>query len=1204
MALTDEILMGTVRQIKKERFWRYLVPAILFIISAIFIQGFLSWVNSPEKIRDNFQSTLKEKELLLHSYTNILESNYNSRERKVKEIFTTNEEDAMENAGLSLFVYEDDSLTWWSTNSVPLKAQLYPELKKSYPLIEKNQNGWYLVERYHSGLYTFEGRILIKFAFPFQNEYLQNTFQKDFYVPGGTDLSVNKQGFNIYAGNGKYLLSLKIPSDPEFTTTSQTILLILYFVGLIFFITALYWFLLLNTFLSRRRWLLIAIFGSSLILIRFIQVYFKIPHVLYRTELFGPTSFASSFFFPSLGDFFINSLLLLAFSFVFYMRSPTKIFAEKARKYGLIVTITITLIVCGIITVNLVRDLVYNSTIPFTLQNISSLNFFSFLGFIIISSIFLSLFFVASRLLNWLATLLGLSNKPFYHNLRLSKYSITSILGYLIGFAVFATILLNAFNQKIEKDRRELLAIKLGAERDPLAEMMFARFEKNLILDPALKIMIRQGRNTDTIVGYLQKHYFKDYWNNYSLQFTLCYGEKVLRVQPQNYLVNCESYFHTLINEIGKPTASKYFYYLDYGYGFKNYLAVLPVYSQTSDTTNAYIEISSKLVFKDPGYPELLVDKRQVQMPDLSDYSYAFYRNGKLINRVGTFHYSMESDNVLDTIILQPYFFSEGGMNHYFFPIDKNNHLLISKKENSLLDNIAPFSYLFFFFAIFTVLFIIVTRFPLSFHDSWFSLGARLQLAMSSVLITSFLIIGILMVYYIIRLNAEKNENNLSDRAHSMLVELQHRLGNLDDISSESPSDLEQLLTKFSNVYFSDVNMYGVDGRLIATSRPEIFETGLVSGLMNSRAYINMKDKHLSYYILRETIGIHSYNSAYMPFYNEQNKLLAYLNLPYFTRQEDLKSQISTFLIAFINVYVFLIIIGLVISLIVSKYIIRPLTLLTGNIGRLGFGRKNERLEWSRNDEVGKLVDEYNRMVFELEKSALLLARSERESAWREMAKQVAHEIKNPLTPMKLSVQHLQKAWKDKAPDWEERLQRFTETMTEQIETLSSIASEFSDFAKMPAKNEEIIDIQEVIEKTLTLYQDIASIRFLFRKSENPQYILADRKQIIRVLTNLINNAVYAIGEKAEGVITISVVSEKEAVLVTISDNGSGISREQAEHIFQPNFTTKSSGMGLGLAIVKSIVQGTGGEILFHSEEGKGTTFMMRFPILEKTKLH
>ncbi len=1187
----------------KNRFWTFFLPALLFILTAISIQGYFGWKNSPEKIQKKFQHTLKEKEQLLETYMGILKKNYPQHRKNFNGSLTENEKGNLDQAGLSLFIYEKDSLKWWSTNTIPLPYLIHPDPHQTFPCIQESKNGWYLVTRNYNGLNIIEGRILIRYAFPFENEYLQNDYQEDFMVPEGTKITLNRNDYPIVSQQGKYLFSLKIPADPPLTRSPFIILLVLYVLALILFIASLYRLLLLIPRLTKNRWLFLLVFFFILVGVRFVQVYFQIPKVLYNTELFGPTSFSSSFFFPSLGDFLINSLIFLVFAYVFYLS-----FSGETRritgpgKYGYMVLIICALVICLIIAVHLVKDLVVNSTIPFTLQNVSNLDFNSFLGFIIISSVFLSLFLIGSRLINWMIILSGITTLPFSINIRFWKFSVSNILVYLVFFSVFATVILNHYNEKIEKDKRKLLAIKLGATRDPLAEMMFARFEPTLLNDSILKGLILQNRNTDSITRYLQDKYFKDYWNNFSIQFTLCHGDKQLRVQPQNYLVNCDSYFRTLIREMGKPTFSKQFYYLDYGYGFKNYLAVLPVSSPSSDTTYTYIEISSKLVFKDLGYPELLVDKRQVQVPDLSEYSYAFYRNKKLVNRMGTYQYSMELDHTVDKHPGLAHFYSKEGMNHYCFPIDKTNNLIISKQDSTLLDRIAPFSYLFLFFALYTLLFITLTRFHVIFRNSWFSLSTRLQLAMSGVLITSFLIIGILMVYYIIRLNSDKNLENLSDRAHSMLVELQHKIGTLDDIHTESPSNLEQMLTKFSNVYFSDVNMYDVDGKLIATSRPEIFETGLVSTMMNSTAYSNMKSKHLSYYNLKETIGSHSYNSAYMPFYNDQNKLLAYLNLPYFTRQEDLKSEISTFLIAFINIYVFLIIIGLMLSLVVSKYIIRPLSLLTGNIEKLGFGRKNEKLEWSRNDEVGKLVDEYNRMVQELEKSAGLLAQSERESAWREMARQVAHEIKNPLTPMKLSVQHLQRAWKDKAPDWEDRLRRFTETMTEQIETLSQIASEFSDFAKMPAKNDEKLDIEEVIEKTLTLYQDIPSIRFVFTKSSFPRYILADRKQMLRVFTNLINNAVYAIGEKTDGMITFSAVDEKDSVLITVSDNGSGISREQAGRIFQPNFTTKTSGMGLGLAIVRSIVQGAGGEILFHSEEGKGTTFMIRFPLLEKNK--
>ena len=204
---------------------------------------------------------------------------------------------------------------------------------------------------------------------------------------------------------------------------------------------------------------------------------------------------------------------------------------------------------------------------------------------------------------------------------------------------------------------------------------------------------------------------------------------------------------------------------------------------------------------------------------------------------------------------------------------------------------------------------------------------------------------------------------------------------------------------------------------------------------------------------------------------------------------------------------------------------------------------------------------------------------------------------------MKLSVQHLEKAWKDHTSDWDERLKRFTETMTEQIESLSAIASEFSDFAKMPVTQPENLDINEILENVEALYQDTSQIRFEFRYDSRVQHtILGDRKQLLRVFTNLINNAIQAIGNNEEGMISIELKSLHNKYSLKISDSGGGISAELSDRIFQPNFTTKSGGMGMGLAIVKSIIQGLGGEISFTSKEGSGTTFILVFPALEAMK--
>jgi nitrogen fixation/metabolism regulation signal transduction histidine kinase len=301
-------------------------------------------------------------------------------------------------------------------------------------------------------------------------------------------------------------------------------------------------------------------------------------------------------------------------------------------------------------------------------------------------------------------------------------------------------------------------------------------------------------------------------------------------------------------------------------------------------------------------------------------------------------------------------------------------------------------------------------------------------------------------------------------------------------------------------------------------------------------------------------------------------------------------------LVAFINIYVILIAFSIFIALVISNYITKPLQLIKDKISQLKLGRTNEKIEWSKNDEIGSLVLEYNRMVDELSNSAVLLAKSERESAWREMAKQIAHEIKNPLTPMKLSVQYLQKAWDEKTPDWDERLKRFTQTIVEQIESLSIIASEFSDFAKMPKSKFAKTEIVEVIKNSIGLFKNATPINIALNYSEN-QYVLADREQLLRVFNNLIKNAIQAVADPSKGFIEITVEQDVELVIITFKDNGKGIPREQREKVFYPNFTTKSGGMGLGLAMVKNIVQNAGGEITFESEENVGTTFIVALPV-------
>ena len=294
------------------------------------------------------------------------------------------------------------------------------------------------------------------------------------------------------------------------------------------------------------------------------------------------------------------------------------------------------------------------------------------------------------------------------------------------------------------------------------------------------------------------------------------------------------------------------------------------------------------------------------------------------------------------------------------------------------------------------------------------------------------------------------------------------------------------------------------------------------------------------------------------------------------------------------EVYLFMLVLAIILSYFLSKYITKSLKIISDKITETRLDKRNQKIDITNaSEEIYTLVAAYNSMIDELEESAVKLAASEREQAWREMAKQVAHEIKNPLTPMRLSVQSFERNFDKNDPEIEDKVAEYSTTLINQIDTMSSIAEAFSNFAKMPAQQSEMLNVPKIVKLALDIFNE-NYIQFSSEKEE----ILAkfDRTQLIRVITNLVKNAIQAMEGQENPRIMVSIHEEEENVCVIISDNGTGISEENLEKVFEPKFTTKSSGMGLGLAMVKNIVETYNGSITFTSKQGKGTTFRVRFP--------
>lgn len=398
---------------------------------------------------------------------------------------------------------------------------------------------------------------------------------------------------------------------------------------------------------------------------------------------------------------------------------------------------------------------------------------------------------------------------------------------------------------------------------------------------------------------------------------------------------------------------------------------------------------------------------------------------------------------------------------------------------------------------------------------------------------------------------------------------------------------------EMSQVHEMQLNIYDLTGRLLIKSNESFFRD--TTNVQISKEILQkLETSPKKRFLKKSEINGQKTQSSYTYIHDNQFKPLAILYLPYLQDDEMLQKDLHDFLMKLGEVYLFMLLLAILMSYFLSKYITKSLKIVSEKIIETRLDKRNQKIEIENvSEEIYTLVSAYNSMIDELEESAVKLATGEREQAWREMAKQVAHEIKNPLTPMRLTVQSFQRNFDPKDPNVIMKLNEYSETIIHQIDTMSAIASAFSNFAKMPAQQNEILNVP----KTVKLALDIFNENYIEFSSEKEEILAKfDRTQLIRVITNLVKNATQALQDVENPKILVEVEEGQEAVKVSVQDNGVGISEENKEKVFEPKFTTKSSGMGLGLAMVKNIVETYGGSINFTSTKNKGTIFTVRFP--------
>lgn len=446
---------------------------------------------------------------------------------------------------------------------------------------------------------------------------------------------------------------------------------------------------------------------------------------------------------------------------------------------------------------------------------------------------------------------------------------------------------------------------------------------------------------------------------------------------------------------------------------------------------------------------------------------------------------------------------------------------------------------------------------------------------------------------------AQKAERvNLDKRAEAVLTHLRIQLGDFEPASDTLRRALPEILAPLSASLTTDVGLFDPDGKVLFSTQNALVNLGVLPSRMSSEALAQLTAGEQLEATVSEQVAGATYENRYLPLRNNQNQLLGFLGVPYYLSDRKIGPEVSDFLGLLASVYVFLMLIAYSVSYALSRSIILPVKLVSEKIQRLKLEDKNEPLEYpgDAQDEVSALIDEYNRMVEKLEESKAQLIRLERESAWREMARQVAHDIKNPLTTMKLSMQQLERVSAEPAQA-ATYLKKAITRLIEQIDSLAQIASEFSMFANLDIQQKQDMVLNDVVESVYDLFSEQKDVALDMTIPAERYHISGDKNHLIRVFNNLIINAIQAIPSDRKGQIRVSLFRQNDHAVVRINDNGGGIPPEIQKRVFEPNFTTKTSGSGLGLAICKKIIEALDGNIRFETRENEGTDFFVELPI-------
>jgi signal transduction histidine kinase len=1229
----------------RNKFWSIILQIALLpaLIAGI-------WWYLYDKREDNYVSRVRWN---IKDATSVMLAESENVQQKIRTNDTIAFANLLQSPSYPYFVFKEKELVYWSD------FRFVPDYEKTIGTYQFRylslKTGKFLV---HKRSFQHEGKnfeifslLTLERKYEIDNQYISSGLNTDLIPHNfGVKLSDDSsdQNRNVFAVDGTFVVSLQLTAPPPYHPV--TFFIIFGFCLLLMLSYSVYTAIQLLKNQEKYEWGILLLI-SYLSVLRWYMVEFNLPYNLVEADLFDSKYYASSIINQSLGDLLLNlaSLVLCVWFLArYFFKSATYFWLIKQKWFVQTGISTITIGAGYLLTYLpylLFRNVYLHSQIPADISrslDFSGLRFTVIVCFILIGLIYFFLmhficygiqrFYPSPRktLLIWLSgtalfiivtfvigifdyTLFLISFINFgvllFFQLPATLYRFrytTSLYLFLVALVCASAGAYTIF--QMEQYRRNEAKTDYGlqwlAENDYEAEFLLNETVKSIAQDNFIKIKLGGVLpNTDLVEQKIRRSHLQPYFNKYSINI-LIFNDKGLSLKSSE-TVSYQDFTSSFQKDVYKTSYPAVFFDKEYarnGDVVKEYAAFAPIMNDTTLTGYVIINLKQKKLTSNNVYPELLVDKNSLKLLENQQFSFAIFRKDKPEFSSGNFNYQSRFPI---SLLQKPEILTEGiTLNGYHHLLVRSSNFAKDAQQIVVTSPRYPLSYLFANFSFLFLILVIVTIGIIIFQGVFRrssqetgSFSTKIQLYLNVAFFLPLLLVSLIMLSRISQANRQTLANDYIKKARSVSENIADYLDRYYE--GDIPKDtLTDQLTQLASYSEADINLFDKNGSLILSDQPLIYSKNILSSFINPVALVEIAERNNKELMVEESVGNLRYNSVYVGIKGNNSERLGIVSIPFFAAQAETEKQIIEVLATIMNIFTALFIVFLLLSYFASRILTIPLQLIARKLKATSLSKDNEPLQWQSDDEIGLLVNEYNKMLVNLEASKKALAQSEKESAWREMAQQVAHEIKNPLTPMKLTLQHLQRTLLNneiKNPI----LERSLNTLLEQVETLSDIASSFSSFAKMPVPKEEVFDIVQVLRQTIDLYRTNENVIITTDIPALPCYVKADDQLMGRIFTNLILNGIQSVPNSRTAELNIWLKVKNGFATIEIQDNGSGIPKSVQEKIFVPNFSTKYSGSGIGLAVAKRGVEHAGGSIWFETEEDYGTSFYIKLPLAE-----